>query len=352
MNASRAFADGWCRLRLAGVIVAFLPIATASPTSCHAVASEMEWVMVGNPSNPPDALTGCGAVARSFAIAKHEVTVEQYAAFLTAVAARDPHGLWNAGQKIDRGGKEGAYTYVARPGHEREPVMNVSFLDAMRFANWMHHSHTFAAGAAIDSAATTPAAGAADVSRITETGAYDLAVGGGLAARSPAARVWIPSEDEWYKAAYHHPHAAGGPPGGYWRFPTRSDTPPALGPPGDAGTNLASFLADTTLLQNLTTKRGYDDVMPVGSFPRSTSYFGTLDQAGNAWEWVETIIFDTQRIMRGGCMCATYEWFLPQVRSNARPHRRYKDLGFRVARAVPTEMAAPAAPPPTPQSTP
>ncbi|NDC63960.1 MAG: hypothetical protein EBZ59_08280, partial [Planctomycetia bacterium] len=35
----------------------------------------------------------------------------------------------------------------------------------------------------------------------------------------------------------------GGPPGHYWRFPTKSDAIPALGKPGDTGTNLASFLA-------------------------------------------------------------------------------------------------------------
>jgi formylglycine-generating enzyme required for sulfatase activity len=86
--------------------------------------------------------------------------------------------------------------------------------------------------------------------------------------------------------------------------------------------------------------------MPVGSFPGATSHYGTLDQAGNAWEWVETTVFDTQRVIRGGSMCATYEKLLPRVRTNASPTRRYPDTGFRVARAVPPEA------PPLPQAKP
>lgn len=341
MNASCTFARRARSVPLVWLVAVFsLPIALQRATSARAAGADIEWVTVGDPGNPPDAATGRGAVARVFQIARHEVTVEQYAAFLAAVAARDPHALWNAGQKIDRGGKDGAYTYSARTGHEREPVMNVSFIDAMRFANWLHHQQEQKASAG---AAPTPPTTAVDATQETETGAYTIAAGGGLAARSPDARAWIPSEDEWYKAAYHHPHAAGGPPGGYWRFPTKSDFAPALGAAGDTGPNLASFLADGKILPNGAALRGYDDVMPVGSFPGSASYYGTLDQAGNAWEWVETTIFDTQRIMRGGSMCATYEKLLPQVRSNARPIRRYRDTGFRVARAAPPAPAAPPA---------
>jgi len=283
----RGSAGRSCRLpqlgKVALVAFAVVPIAVTAtePGAAAPAGLDIEWVTVGDPGNPPDAATGRGGVAGVYQISKHEITVAQYAAFLSAVAAGDPHGLWNAGQKIDRGGTAGAFTYTASNGHEREPVMMVSFNDAMRFANWMHHLHAPHGGPQ-----ATPSV-ADDVAPLTETGAYDLPAGRDLAARSPGARVWIPNEDEWYKAAYYQPHAAGGPPGHYWRFPTKSDAIPALGKPGDTGTNLASFLADATLLQNLTTKRGYNDVMPVGSFPGSTSYFGTVDQAGNAWEWVE-----------------------------------------------------------------
>ena len=54
---------------------------------------DVEWVTVGNAGNPPDK-TGFGAVAYEFQIMKHEVTCGQYAAFLNAVAATDPLGLY------------------------------------------------------------------------------------------------------------------------------------------------------------------------------------------------------------------------------------------------------------------
>ncbi len=277
-------------------------------------AAGLEWVTVGDAGNKPDK-TGHGAVAYEFQISKFEITVAQYAEFLNAVAAKsDPHALWNAAQKIDRTGAPGGFSYSAQPSREREPVMHVTFLNAMRYANWLHHG-----------------GGQGD----TETGAYQIAVNGGLANREAGAIVWIPNEDEWYKAAYHQPQSAGGPPENYWTYPTRSDAAPKLGAPGDTGPNLANFLADTRPQPNGAVLRDYRDVMPAGSFPGSASHYGTLDQAGNAWEWIETTVFETQRVMRGGSMCGSHEKLLSTVRNSASPTKRYGDTGFRLARAVP-----------------
>ncbi len=342
MTASSACAGIRLYPGLLFALAAAVPLATiAAETGDLGI----EWVTVGDPGNAADPASGHGAVARVFQISKHEVTVGQYAAFLSAVAATDTRGLWTGGQKIDRSGQAGAFTYIARTGHEREPVMNVTFLDCMRFANWLHHAQS-------DPAASGPAKSPAAVARLTETGAYAIAVGDGLAAREPGARAWIPTEDEWYKAAYHQPHTTGGPASHYWRFATRSDTTPALGTPGDMASNLANFLADATPQPNGGVLRGYHNVMPVGSFPGAASHYGTLDQAGNAWEWVETTIFDTQRVIRGGSMCGTYEKLLPRVRTNASPTRRFPDTGFRVARAVPPEANSPAADPPAAEAKP
>jgi formylglycine-generating enzyme required for sulfatase activity len=301
----------------------------ASATFAQAV--DLEWVTVGDPGNPPD-VTGYGAVAAPFQISKFEITVEQYAEFLSAVAKQDPHGLWNGAQKIDRKGTPGQFQYSPRAGLEREPVMHVSFLDAMRFANWMHHQSTPPAPALTPDPAAAP--------RGTESGAYDIASGGAFAERSKNARVWIPNENEWYKAAYFQPASAGGPPGQYWLYPTQSDQPPTLGKPGDAAPNLANFLADVTPQPNGDILRHYNDVMPVGSFPGSHSHYGTLDQGGNAWEWIEATVFNTQRAMRGGHMCGSYEKMRSRVRTSASPSRRYPATGFRLARLAPPPVEA------------
>jgi formylglycine-generating enzyme required for sulfatase activity len=291
--------------------LSFFALLTAA-SAAH--AHDLTWVKVGDAGNAPDK-TGHGAVAYEFEVTKHEITVSMYAEFLNAVATKaDPHALWNAAQKIVRTGNPGAFKYAASPKREGEPVMQVRFLDAMRFANWLHHG-----------------GGPGD----TETGAYLISKDGGLASREADARIWIPNENEWYKAAYYQPQATGGPPGSYWRYPTRSDLAPKLAKPGDPGLNLANFLADTRPRPNGGILRGFSDVMPVGSFPGSSSHYGTLDQAGNAWEWIETAVFDTQRIIRGGSMCATHEKLLSTVRTSTSPAKRYPDTGFRLARAMP-----------------
>jgi formylglycine-generating enzyme required for sulfatase activity len=291
--------------------LSFFALLTAA-SAAH--AHDLTWVKVGDAGNAPDK-TGHGAVAYEFEVTKHEITVSQYAEFLNAVATKaDPHALWNAAQKIVRTGNPGAFKYAASPKREGEPVMQVRFLDAMRFANWLHHG-----------------GGPGD----TETGAYLISKDGGLASREADARIWIPNENEWYKAAYYQPQATGGPPGSYWRYPTRSDLAPKLAKPGDPGLNLANFLADTRPQPNGAVLRGFNDVMPVGSFPGSASHYGTLDQAGNAWEWIETTVFDTQRIIRGGSMCGSHEKLLSTVRTSTSPAKRYPDTGFRLARAMP-----------------
>jgi len=65
----------------------------------------------------------------------------------------------------------------------------------MRFVNWLENGQ--------------PADGSG-----TESGVYTI--GSGVnETRAAAASYFIPSEDEWYKAAYYDPRleAAGGPPG-------------------------------------------------------------------------------------------------------------------------------------------
>lgn len=59
----------------------------------HAITYDM--VPIGNPGNAND-ITGFGAVAYPYQMGKYEVTIEQYTAFLNAVATTDTHGLYNS----------------------------------------------------------------------------------------------------------------------------------------------------------------------------------------------------------------------------------------------------------------
>lgn len=281
----------------------------------------IEMVPISNVGNVTDAgntsVPGVyGAVPYDFRIGKYEVTWTQYAVFLNAVAATDPYGLYNSFMQTDssvagiqRTGVNGAYVYTV-VGDGNRPVTYVSWFDAARFCNWLHNGR--AAGA--QSAATT------------EMGAYTLngTTSGGLSIqRNPGAKFWIPSESEWYKAAYHDPRTAaeGGPAGNdfYWLFPTRSEViPTAEAPPG--GVNSV----------NINTSTGGPTA--VGAYTSSPSYYGTYDQGGNAWEWNDRVIYGTVRGLRGGSWNSNEDTMRSNFLSDDNvPDRENQVIGFRVA---------------------
>jgi formylglycine-generating enzyme required for sulfatase activity len=187
----------------------------------------------------------------------------------------------------------------------------VDFLKALRFANWMHHD-----------------GGKSD----TETGAYDIAKLGAMATRTPEARVWLANENEWYKAAYYDPQH-----GRYWRFATRSEETPESVKPDATRVNAANFFwtKGHAVTQNTYQAGGVIYLTDVGSYPASPSYYGTLDQSGNVWEWTETIIYETKRVIRGGGFASEAITLRANTRSNASPAKFYSETGFRLARAIP-----------------
>jgi hypothetical protein len=174
-----------------------------------------EFVTVGDPGNAADT-TGFGRVDYYYRIGKFEVTIAQYAAFLNAVAASDPYALYNPQLAVDmtvagisRSGSLGSYTYAVI-GDGNRPITYVSWFDAARMANWMHNGQLV---------------GAQDAST-TESGAYTLAGAmSGIITRNAGARYYIPTEDEWFKAAFYDPSLNGGA-GGYWLYPTRANNIP------------------------------------------------------------------------------------------------------------------------------
>lgn len=102
---------------------------------------------------------------------------------------------------IIRLGTSGSYSYKVKASHENKPVVFVSWYDCIRFANWLQNGQ-----------------GNGD----TESGSYTL-LGGtptpsnyATISRSAGAQWVLPSENEWYKAAYHHPASQGGDTDDYW----------------------------------------------------------------------------------------------------------------------------------------
>jgi formylglycine-generating enzyme required for sulfatase activity len=193
-------------------------------------------------------------------------------------------------------------------------VNYVSYWDACRFTNWLNNGQP---------------TGAQGVGT-TETGAYTL--GGyngndGSTIRRNAEAKWvIPSEDEWYKAAYYK---GGGTNAGYWDYPTCSNTTPSnvLGSPTDPGNN-ATFAVGTG--SGFTIGSPYYRT-EVGAHENSESAYGTFDQGGNANEWNEAVVSGSSRGMRGGSFFDVVQNLQAVSRPYNSPDGESSTFGFRVA---------------------
>jgi formylglycine-generating enzyme required for sulfatase activity len=279
-------------------------------TTPAARAVSIQWVTVGNPGNAADT-TGYGAVAYTYLIGKYEVTNAQYAEFLNAVAATDTNGLYNPKMDPDSGWgyggirqdcSSGSCTYSTVAGREDMPVNHVQFWGALRFANWLQNGQP---------------SGAQD-GTTTEDGAYTITALGmtnNTITRNAGATIFIPSEDEWYKAAYYDASATS-----YAPYPFADGFNGALCE-SPAGTTSHSANCDSAV----------GDFTDVGSYTASPSGYGTLDQGGNISEWNETIIYSTRRGVRGGSFVANTTYIAAAHRGYTDPYYESYDRGFRVA---------------------
>jgi formylglycine-generating enzyme required for sulfatase activity len=298
-----------------------------------AQAVTIDTVHVGNPGNAGE-LSGTGAggwgpdvivggVAYTYQIGKFEVTTAQYTQFLNAVAQTDTYGLYNAemwsntyGCKIERSGTSGSYAYSVAPDRADRPVNYVSWGDAARFANWLGNGQP-----------TGPQG-----MSTTEDGSYRLSGATSKDAllavtRKPSATWVIPTEDEWYKAAYHKND---GVTANYWDYPTSTNSVPDNGNPGgDTGNSVNYYDGDKAVGSPYYTT-------PVGFFALSKSACGTFDQAGNLLEWCETDILHSWRGVRGGGWGDSAQYLPASSRGYGEdPSGEGIGIGFRVASTLP-----------------
>lgn len=255
-------------------------------------------------NNPAD-WTGLGSVPTGFGISPFEVTNSDYAVFLNAMAVDDPYGLYNTAMGtapggIVRTGGPGSFAYSAIPGRERKPVNFVSFLDAIRFANWLHNDQPSSLG-----------------NPTTEDGAYTITPQGiadNSITRNIGARAFLPTEDEWYKTAYYDPSTST-----YFTFPMKSNLVPTCGAPAN--------LPNTA---NCAGAAG-NDLTDIASYPQARSPYGTFDQGGNVREWNETIVGSTDRGLRGGSFAIGVNELDSAFGGSTDHTTEQMDIGFRVA---------------------
>jgi formylglycine-generating enzyme required for sulfatase activity len=307
-------------------------VAALLASTAHAGTVNISLVPVGDPGNVADPLTGYGNVPYTYSMGEFDVTIGQYCQFLNAVAATDTYGLYNPGMApgnvlpsafatlgIAQSGSSGNYSYSVAGSYSQAancPIFDVTWGDSARFVNWLANGQP------------TGSEGTAT----TETGTYTLDGATGTAAlmavtRNPGSTWVLPNVNEWYKSAYY---SGGGTNSTYWIYPTQSNAIPS-NVLSAIGTNNANFVSSVIEPPSYGATDPVNYLTYVGAFAASPGPYGTYDQGGDVWQWLETAVGTSSRETRGGCYAGASAGLESSLYSDPLPTGSSASIGFRVA---------------------
>ncbi len=249
----------------------------------------IDFANIGNAGNVADT-TGYGAVPYEYRVGKYEITQD-------AITKATASGMSNV---------------TAGPWTGNQPAANISWYEAAAFVNFLNTNS--AKTAAYD---LTFSNGSWSMALWSSEQAWTA--GGTNLYRNKDAFYFLPSENEWYKAAYYNPGGSN-----YFLYPTASSSVPTA---VASGTNAGTAVYDQPFEQG-----------PAGvDVAGALSPYGTMGQGGNVWEWNESAfdgsnsLSSETRAIRGG------DWFPTELnlRSSLRnvdfPTIENANIGFRVA---------------------
>ena len=250
----------------------------------------IDFVTIGNPGNANDT-NGFGKVSYSYQIGAYAISQSQ-------INAATANGL----QGVTAGAWSGD-----------QPACSMTWYQAAAFVNWLNTSQGY-----------TPA-----YNLTYSNNSYSMTLwptnqawtnGGTNFYRNANCVYFLPSENEWYKAAYYDPNKSNS--GGYWLYPTGSSAAPMAVISGTAsGTAVFNHVASAPAPVTLAGGR---------------SPYGTMGQGGNVFQWMESSYSGSSsypaevRVARGG------DWIFAGylMQSSSRGYRpaatSTNSIGFRV----------------------
>ena len=219
---------------------------------------------------------------------------------------------------------DGRHFYNLVQGKENFPITYVSMVNAMRYCNWIEQG-----APALESGE--------DMDAITEHGSYEFSPDGSVIEHQDS-HVYLPSQNEWIKAAYY---AGGGRDVGYWCYPTQDNWyAPTFDNDNPTGSNMANYNgAWNGWSGSFFTRYSYNEygkaplaLTDVDLFNNSKSYYGCRDMGGNVNEWTTTLDASGNYIVRGGSYQSSYEdLMMIPIQMHSYPSATESPLiGFRI----------------------
>jgi sulfatase modifying factor 1 len=236
---STTLTGGYIMKRQSILVLASVLVFAASVSGDMVQGINMDFVTIGNAGNAADS-TGYGSVGYDFSIGKYEVTNAQWNTFVSAAGAPTGTG--------------GGYDVSAYFTGDQQPTNRLSWLEAAQFCNYLTTGDRYSGAYNFDQSGTF-----LNIDRDSAVSAYGIA-------------YVIPTEDEWYKAAYYTGS-------GYSTYANGTDIAPVAG-------------VETNYNQALPPDGPWD--VGTGIIEQN----GTFDMMGNVWEWNE-VITPTSGFSRG-----------------------------------------------------
>jgi len=275
----------------------------------------LSFVTIGNPGNPNDTKTSYGGVPYggvpySYQMGVYDISQNQ---INNAVALGLP------------GMPQGDFTGDL-------PAIPISWFQAAAFVNWLNTNQGYEPAYNLSYSSNN------GYSMDLWPAAQAWTAGGTNLYRNINCCYFLPSENEWYKAAYYDPSKNGGA-GGYWLYSTGADSAPGAVANGtNAGTAVYNENQYDTLFNMI--------IKPISSPVAVTSSgglspYGTMGQCGNVYQWMESAYSGVNsdpaltRAYRGGDWSATAYRLPSTFRLVCYPNKPYPTIGFRVARILP-----------------
>jgi len=257
---------------------------------------DIDFITIGNPGNADDpddgdsdspGIQNFGSVDYIYRIGQFEISEDM----------------------IDKANTLGGLSITHDGRGANKPATSITWFEAAKFVNWLNGN--------------TPAYKFDGGGNFQLWQSGDAGYNPNNLYRNSLATYFLPSVDEWYKAAYYDPTA-----GLYYDYATGSDTVP---------TAVASGTATGTAVYDQSFATGPADITLAGGL----SPYGTMGQSGNAWESEETSFDLTNngtlidRGFRGGGWSFNAANQRKSTRGGRLPSFHNSDRSFRVASVIP-----------------